>query len=249
MDLAKGISLVTGSSSGIGKAIAERLGRDGYYVLAHYNKNHEGALQTQKAVQKAGGRCELVQFDVAKKEQVEEGLDKFFKRPEMDLRLDVLVNNAGIHADNMLGMMSDSEFDKVIQTNVHGAFYVTRYCVKRMLRQRSGSIVNISSLSGQTGNAGQFNYAASKAALIAMTKSLALEMGSRNIRANAVAPGLIETEMISQIPNIEEFKKRIPLGRLGSPAEVAGVVSFLCSPDAGYMTGTTLSVNGGLFPA
>lgn len=248
MDLAKGISLVTGSSSGIGRAIAERLGRDGFYVLAHYHKNHEGAIATQKLVQEAGGRCEIVQFDVAKKEQVEDALNKFFKQPEMDMRLDVLVNNAGIASDNMLGMMSDNEFDKVIQTNVYGAFYLSRYCVKRMLRQKSGSIVNIASLAGQTGNAGQFNYAASKAALIGMTKSLAMEMGSRNIRVNAVSPGLIETEMIAEIPNLEEFKKRIPLGRFGTPREVAGVVSFLCSQDASYMSGATLSVNGGLFP-
>ncbi len=249
MDVAKGLSLITGSSSGIGRAIAVRLGRDGFRVLAHYNTNFDGARLTQKTIQDAGGICELLQFDITKKEQVEESLDAFFKSQSPEIQLDILVNNAGVHRDNMLGMMSDREFDNVIQTNVYGAFYLTRYCVKRMLRQRSGSIVNIASLAGQTGNIGQFNYAASKAAIIGMTKSLAMEMGARNIRVNAVAPGLIETEMLGGLPNLEEFKKRIPLGRFGSPSEVAGVVSFLCSSDASYMSGATLSVNGGLFPA
>jgi 3-oxoacyl-[acyl-carrier protein] reductase len=137
----------------------------------------------------------------------------------------------------------------VMKTNVYGAFYLTRWAVKKMMRQRSGTIVNISSLSGQMGNAGQINYAASKAALIAMTKSLAMELGSRGIRVNAVAPGLIETEMLEALPQLEELKKRIPLGRLGRSDEVAGAVSFLCSADATYITGTTLSVNGGLYPA
>jgi 3-oxoacyl-[acyl-carrier protein] reductase len=137
----------------------------------------------------------------------------------------------------------------VMRTNVNGPFYLMRWCVRKMLRARAGSIVNIASLAGQTGNAGQANYAASKAALIAMTKTLAMEVGVRGIRVNAVSPGLIETDMIAEIPHIEKLISRIPLGRVGKVEEVSGVVSFLCSPDATYITGQTISVNGGLFPA
>jgi 3-oxoacyl-[acyl-carrier protein] reductase len=145
--------------------------------------------------------------------------------------------------------MSDSAFDSVMKTNVYGPFTLMRFCVRKMLKLRTGCIVNIASLAGQTGNAGQINYAASKAALIAMTKTLSTEVGQRNIRVNAVAPGLIQTDMISSIPMLEEFKKRIPMGRFGTPDEVAGVVSFLCGPDSTYITGHTISVNGGLFPS
>ena len=188
----------------------------------------------------------MIQFDTQNKDAIENALDSFMAA-NPDQRLDVLVNNAGIKKDMLLGMMSDEAFDSVIQTNVYRPFYLMRWCTKKMLRQRSGSIVNMASLSGQTGNAGQFSYAASKGALIAMTKSLAMEIGSRGIRVNAVAPGLIETEMIQDIPALQDMKKRIPLGRFGTPEEVAGVVSFPCSPDAGYITGHTISVNGGIF--
>jgi len=248
MEFAKHLALVTGSSSGIGRATAIRLGRDGYHVLVHFNRNENGAAETLKAILEAGGRGQLLRFDAQNKEEIEAALTHVFKsHPE--LRLDVLVNNAGINKDTLLGLMSDEAFDSVMKTNVYGPFYLLRICVRKMLRQRRGSIVNMSSLAGQTGNAGQLNYAASKAALIAMTKSLALEIGARGIRVNAVAPGLIETEMTHEIPMLGEMIKRIPLGRLGKAEEVAGVVSFLCSEDAGYITGATLSVNGGLFPA
>ena len=241
-------ALVTGSSSGIGKAIALRLGRDGFHVLAHFNKNSTGAEQTQGRIREAGGSCDLLQFDVSDSAAVDAALNGYFKENSTAV-LGALVNNAGIHNDGLLGLMSDEAFDSVMKTNVYGAFYLLRFCVRKMMRQRAGSIVNISSLAGQTGNPGQINYAASKAALIAMTKTLSMEIGSRGIRVNAVAPGLIETEMLSNIPHLEEFKKRIPLGRIGSPDDVAGAVSFLCSKDAAYITGHTLSVNGGLFPA
>jgi 3-oxoacyl-[acyl-carrier protein] reductase len=248
MNLAKHLALVTGSSSGIGREVALRLAKDGYRVIVHYNRNEMGAAKTLQMIEEAGGSALLMRFDTRDKNEIEKTLNDFFaSNPE--LRLDVLVNNAGIHKDTLLGLMSDDQFDSVMQTNVYGPFFLMRYCVRKMLRQRGGSIVNMSSLSGQTGNAGQVNYAASKAALIAMTKSLAMEVGARGVRVNAVAPGLIETEMISDIPHIEEFKKRIPLGRFGKAQEVAGTVSFLCSTDAGYITGTTISVNGGLFPA
>jgi len=147
----------------------------------------------------------------------------------------------------MAALMSNDSFDKVIKTNLLGPFYIIRPLIKRMLLNRSGSIVNISSLAGQTGNSGQANYAASKAGLIGLTKSLAMELGPRGVRVNCVAPGLIETEMIKSIPKLENFKSQIPLGRFGKPEEIAGVVSFLCSTDASYITGHTISVNGGFF--
>jgi 3-oxoacyl-[acyl-carrier protein] reductase len=224
------------------------LARDGYRVLVHYNNNEAGAARTLDEILKAGGRGDLIRFDTQDKEAIETAMDSFMAA-NPGQRIDVLVNNAGIKKDMLLGMMSDEAFDSVIQTNVYGPFYLMRWCARKMLRQRGGSIVNMASLAGQTGNAGQFSYAASKAALIAMTKSLAMEIGSRGVRINAVAPGLIETEMIQDIPMLEEMKKRIPLGRFGKPEEVAGVVSFLCSADAGYITGATISVNGGIFPA
>ena len=248
MNLAKHLALVTGSSSGIGRAVAIRLARDGYHVLVHYNRNETGAAETLKTIQDAGGRGQLLRFDTQNKEEIEKNLNEALGA-DPSQRLDVLVNNAGITKDTLLGLMSDEAFDSVMKTNVYGPFYLMRFCGRKMLRQRSGSIVNMASLAGQTGNAGQVNYAASKAALIAMTKSLAMEVGGRSIRVNAVAPGLIETEMIEKIPFLEELKKRIPLGHFGKPEDVAGAVSFLCSDDAAYITGTTISVNGGLFPA
>lgn len=240
-------ALVTGASSGIGKVIALRLANDGYHVLIHYNKNASGAEDTAEKIKAAGGSCEVLQFDVKDSASIERVLDGHAKASARPIY--ALVNNAGIHNDTLLGLMSDTAFDDVMRTNVYGPFFLMRWCVRRMLKARAGVIVNLSSLSGQLGNAGQVNYAASKAALIAMTKSLAQEVGSRGIRVNAVAPGLIETEMIEQIPQLEELKKRIPLGRFGKPEEVAGVVSFLCSSDAAYVTGHTISVNGGLFPS
>jgi 3-oxoacyl-[acyl-carrier protein] reductase len=243
------VALVTGSSSGIGKAIALRLGRDGYHVLIHYNSNVSGAEDARSQILAAGGSAELMKFDVKDPQAIEQALDAYFGSPASK-PIAVLVNNAGIHQDGLAGLMSDAAFDNVMKTNVYGPFYLLRWCIRRMIRQRSGCIVNISSLAGQTGNAGQINYAASKAALIAMTKTLAMEAGSRGIRVNAVAPGLIETEMLADLPPglLDDLKKRIPLGRLGNGDEVAGAVAFLCSKDASYITGHTLSVNGGLLP-
>lgn len=242
------IALVTGASSGIGRAISARLAKDGFHILVHYSNNEKGAEETFSQILKSGGKADVIRFDVKDPATIEAALDGYFKTAG-DKPFSALVNNAGIHLDGLAGLMSDSSFDEVMKTNVYGPFYLIRWAVRKMMRQRSGSIVNISSLAGQTGNAGQLNYSASKAALIAMTKSLSMEVGSRGIRVNAVAPGLIETGMITEVPNLEEFKKRIPLGRIGKPEEVASAVSFLCSPESSYITGHTLSVNGGLFPA
>lgn len=234
-------ALVTGASSGIGRAIAIRLAQDGFTVLAHYNSNADGAAKTLAAITPLAPESRTLKFDISDPAQVEQTMK--------DLEVHTLVNNAGLHLDGMAVLMGNEAFEKVIKTNLFGPFYLTKVCAKKMLLKREGCIVNISSLAGQTGNAGQVNYAASKAGLIAMTKTLAAELGPRGIRVNGVAPGLIETEMIQSIPNLENFKKQIPLGRFGAPDEVAGVVSFLCSKDATYVNGHTISVNGGLFPS
>lgn len=247
MQVAKGLALVTGGSSGIGRSIVLRLAKDGFHVLVHYNKNEVAAAETLALIHTHGGHGDLIRFDVANCKEIEDALGSYMASHPQAF-FSALVNNAGIHSDALLGVMSNEQFDNVIQTNVYGPFYLMRWIVRKMIRQRNGSIVNISSVSGQTGNAGQVNYAASKAALIAMTRSLAMEVGSRGIRVNAVAPGLIETSMTKDLP-MDELKKRIPLGRFGTANEVAGAVSFLCSPDASYITGSTISVNGGLFPA
>ncbi len=238
---AKPTALVTGSSGGIGRAISLRLAKDGYHVLLHFNKNQSSAEKTREQIIERGGSADIVGFNVKDSKDIEAQLK--------DRDIDLLVNNAGLHIDTLTGLMSDESFDEVMKTNVYGPFYLMRFCVRKMLRRRVGNVINISSLAGQTGNPGQINYAASKAALIAMTKTLAMEVGSRGIRVNAVAPGLIETEMISQVPQLEQMKQRIPRGRFGSADEVAGTVSFLASKDAGYITGHTISVNGGLFPS
>lgn len=224
-----------------------RLARDGYHVLAHFHRNAAGAETTLSLVREAGGTADVVGFDTRDPRAVEAALDVWFKASP-DASLAALVNNAGVHKDGLAGMLSDEMFDDVVRTNLYGPFFLMRWAARRMIRQRKGVIVNISSLAGQTGNAGQINYAASKAGVIAMTKTLAMELGSRGVRVNAVAPGLIETEMIEGL-SLETFKERIPLKRLGRADEVAGVVSFLCSPDASYVTGATISVNGGLFPS
>ena len=248
----KKLAIVTGSSRGIGRATALRLSqedanRPGYHIIVHYNRGLDAANETLKMIEDAGGSGTVMGFDISDSEDSKNKLEGYFKEhPEQELA--VLVNNAGMTNDGLLGMMSDQQFDDVIRTNLNGAFYLTRIAVKKMIRQRYGSIVNIASLAGQTGNPGQANYAASKAGMIAMTKSLAMELGSRNIRVNAVAPGLIETDMITDVPQLEEMKKRIPLKRFGAAAEVAGSVAFLCSSDASYISGHTMSVNGGMFP-
>ena len=234
-------ALVTGASSGIGRAIARRLAQDGFTVVVHYNANSAGAQTTLEEVLKFSPSSRLVQFDIADSAAAEKAL--------ADIDIDVLINNAGMHADGMAALMGDDVFENVVRTNLFGTFFVSRICGKKMLMKRQGCIVNVSSLAGQIGNPGQINYAAAKAGIISMTKTMCAEFGPRGIRVNAVAPGLIETEMIKGIPRIEELKKSIPLGRFGAADEVAGVVSFLCSKDASYVNGHTMSVNGGLFPS
>ena len=241
----KELAIVTGASSGIGSAISKRLAIDGFHILIHYNSNRAGAERTLSEIKKGGGSGDIIQFDVKDSKDINNSLNQFFENNNYQVAS--LINNAGITNDTLCGIMSDESFSSVINTNLTGVFYLMRWATKRMIKQRSGVIVNISSISGQTGNAGQVNYAASKAGVIAMTKSLAKELGGKNIRVNCISPGLIETDMIKTIPNVEDIKKNIPLKRFGRPEEVAGVVSFLCSPDSSYISGCTISVNGGLF--
>ncbi|MBF0316028.1 MAG: 3-oxoacyl-ACP reductase FabG [Oligoflexia bacterium] len=243
-------ALITGATTGIGRAIAIRLASDGYYVIAHGNANKQGLLETLEIIKERDGHADPIHFDLRNAKEIEEVVGVFFTDKKLSA-IDVLINNAAIHRDSLAGMMSNEEFDDVIQVNLSGTFYLTKLIVKKMLLKKSGCIVNISSLAGQIGNAGQINYSASKAGLIAMTKTLSAEVASRNIRVNAVAPGLIQTEMLSSIPSayLENITKQIPMKRVGKADEVAGVVSFLCSEDASYITGQTISVNGGLFPA
>ena len=239
--------LVTGASRGIGKAVALRLAKDGFSILVHYNSNEDSAAKVAQEIEQNGGNAQIMGFNVSDSSQIEKKLDDWFK--DLDGEFFGLVNNAGIHKDTMAGLMSDQDFDDVVQTNMYGPFYLMRYCLKKMMKKRRGSIVNMVSLAGQVGNPGQLNYSASKAGLIAMTKTLAMELAKRKIRVNAVSPGLIETAMVEDIPGVEEMVKKIPMQRMGQPSEVAGAVSFLMSEDSTYVTGQTLSVNGGLFPA
>lgn len=240
------VVIVSGGATGIGRAISLRLAKDGYFVLINYNSSEAPAQELLKEITELGGLAETIRFDVKNRAEMEEKLQAFFAE-KPSLTLYGLVNNAGISRDTIMGLMSDEDFEAVMETNVYGAFYLTRWAVKKMLLKKKGVIVNISSLAGQTGNAGQFNYAASKAALIAMTKSLAQEVGKKNIRVNAVAPGIIETKMIQDIQFLQDMKNNIPLKRFGEAHEVASAVSFLVSSESSYITGQTLSVNGGLF--
>ncbi len=245
----KRVALITGSSGGIGRAIAQRLAKDGYFLLLHYNSNEAKASEVLSQIQALGAEGKLLRFDLAGTDTEIEGAINKVMEGIGPHELALLVNNAGIHKDTLTPMMSNEMFDSVMKTNLYGSFYLMRWASKLMMRQRKGSVVNVSSLAGQMGNPGQINYAASKAALIAMTKTMAMELGARNVRVNAVAPGLIETDMIETIPMLEMMKKRIPLGRFGKPEEVAGAVAFLASEEASYITGHTISINGGLFPS
>ncbi len=239
------IALVTGGSRGIGKAISKTLASEGYYVLINYRSNLIEAETTLAEIKDAGGDGELIPFDCSDKAEVESTIENWIKNNEGKF-IEVLVNNAGIKRDNVMVMMSDEEWDTVINTNLNGWFYVTRAASKAMITKRRGRIVNIVSLSGIKGLPGQTNYSATKGGIIAATKSLAQELGRRNITVNAVAPGFIQTDMTQDIDE-SQYKAIIPIGRFGKPEEVAHAVSFLVSEKASYITGTVIQVNGGLY--
>lgn len=237
------IALVTGASRGIGRAIARRLARDGCRIWANYSGSKEAAESLCAEIAAAGGSAIPVQFSVAAPAAVAAALDPLI---EAEGAPDVIVNNAGITRDGLMAAMSDENWQSVIDTNLGGFFHVTKACLRPMLRRRSGRIIAISSVSGEAGNAGQVNYAASKAGLIGACKALAKEIASRKITVNVVAPGFIETDMVKDLPK-EELAKHVPLGRFGAPEEVAAAVSFLAGEEAGYITGQVIGVNGGMY--
>jgi 3-oxoacyl-[acyl-carrier protein] reductase len=239
------VALVTGGGRGIGRAIAVRLAEAGAKVAFSYRSNAAAAEETVEQVRKVGAECSAFKGDVASPEDVEslvKGVGEAFGPVE------VLVNNAGTTRDNILVRMKDAEFDEVLETNLKGTYLCTRAVLRGMVRARWGRIVNISSVVGLLGNAGQANYAAAKAGIIGFTKSVAREVANRGITANTVAPGYVETELTGGLPeNVkEQILGQVPVGRLGRPEEIAGVVAFLVGDDAAYITGQTMTVDGGM---
>lgn len=238
-------AIVTGGSRGIGRAICVALAKEGANVVTCYARGAAAAEETVALCKELGVQAVAVQADVSKKEEVDRLFEEALK---VTGTVEILVNNAGITRDGLLIRMSDEDFDQVIDANLKGTFYCMRAAAKLMMRKRYGRIVNISSVVGVSGNAGQVNYAASKAGIIGMTKSLAKELGSRNVTANAVAPGFITTDMTEGLPDAvkEQMAKEIPLARMGQPEDVANAVAFLASDRASYITGQVLHVDGGM---
>ena len=238
-------ALVTGGSRGIGRAVCLKLSQMGYPVIVNYASNQEAAGETKRLIEAQGGVAELLPFDVSCVEDVDKGLDGWAEKHPEDY-IAVVVNNAGIRQDTMMVFMQNEQWNDVINTNLNGFFYVTRRLLKDMVTKRYGRIVNVVSLSGIKGLPGQTNYSAAKAAVIGATKALAQEVGSRKVTVNAVAPGFIATDMTKDLDE-KSLKALIPVGRFGQPEEVASLVGFLASEEAGYITGEVVSINGGLY--
>ena len=238
-------ALITGGSRGIGRAICVRMVGLGYYVIVNYKSNIEEANKTLSLIKEAGGNGELLQFDVADKDQVRRALGEWITANE-EKYIEVLVNNAGIRDDSLMAWMADEQWDSVLKTNLDSFFYVTRLVLNGMLERKYGRIINVVSLSGLKGLAGQTNYSAAKAGVIGATKALAQEVGRQGITVNALAPGFIKTDMTEDL-NEKELKALIPVKRFGLPEEVAHAAAFLASPEAAYITGQVLSINGGLY--
>ncbi len=240
------VALVTGGSRGIGRAISVRLAEQGAFVYVNYRSGEEAAKETVAACQAAGGDGQALGFDVGSSESVDEAVAQIKSEKG---KIDILVNNAGISKDGLFIRMKDEDWHTTLNINLNGSFYVARAAAKLMMKARTGTIINISSVVGEMGNAGQAPYVSSKAGLIGLTKSLARELASRGITVNAITPGFIETDMTAALDEKlqEEHLKAIPLSRYGKPEEIAGAVSFLASPDAKYITGQVLGVNGGMY--
>lgn len=247
MDNSKRVVVITGGSRGIGRAVALKFAEEkAKIVIVHFDPDESAAGDTLNVIAQQGITAESHKVDVSTFSEVkalfQEILSGFGK-------VDVLVNNAGITRDTLLMRMSEDDWDKVIQVNLKSVFNCTHAVIRSMIKQKGGRIVNLSSVVGQRGNVGQANYAASKAGIMGFTKTVALEVASRGITVNAIAPGFIETEMVASLPDKvkESFRKQIPLNRVGQPEDVAEAVYWLCSPAAGYITGQTIHVNGGMF--
>ena len=225
--------LVTGATGSIGTAIVQEFSKQGYYVYIHYYQNKAKAGSLLENI----GNGELIQFDMQNKEEIKSALE--------GLDVDVLVNNAGIIRDSLFFFMEEEDWEEVINTNLNAPFYITKVISKNMIRNKKGSIVNVSSISGLVGNAGQANYAASKGGIIALTKTLAIELGRYNIRVNALAPGIIESEMMENVPHKKELRKMIPLQRFGRAEEVAKCAYFI-GHDATYVSGEVLNISGAM---
>lgn len=239
-------ALVTGASRGLGRAVAIKLASTGMPVVINYQSNRGAAEEVKQLIEQAGGQAELLQFNVANQQEVDEALEAWGQAHPDDY-IAYLVNNAGIRRDNVLFMMPTEDWHAVVDTSLNGFYYVTRRLIsKMMMRKHGGSIVNMSSLSGLKGMPGQTNYSAAKAALIGATKALAQEVASRGVRVNAVTPGFIDTDMTKELPQ-DELKKLVPMNRFGRPEEVAELVNFLISDASSYITGEVISINGGLY--
>jgi 3-oxoacyl-[acyl-carrier protein] reductase len=238
-------ALVTGGSRGIGAAICKKLAKQGLGIIVNYHSNASAAQAVADEISVDGGVVELLPFDVSSEESVDKAFEQWEDKHPDD-RITVLVNNAGVREDNLLIFMQTQQWHKVLNTTLDGFFYVTRRALKSMLTKRFGRIINIASLSGLKGLPGQANYSAAKAALIGATKALAQEVAARKVTVNAVAPGFIKSDMTKDLDE-ETLKKQVPLGRFGEVDEVAALVAFLASNESSYITGETISINGGLY--
>lgn len=245
MSLEKQVALVTGGSRGIGRAVCVRLAKEGADIIINYAGNEAAARETAAQCEAYGVKTLCVQADVSK----EEDCDRLFEQAmAFEGKIDILVNNAGITRDNLILRMKPEDFDAVIETNLRGVFLCLKKASRIMLKQKYGRIINLSSIVGLRGNAGQVNYAAAKAGVIGMTKSLAKELAAKNVTVNAVAPGMIATEMTGSLPEKarEEMLSSIPCKRAGEPEDVANAVSFFADPASGYITGQVLCIDGGM---
>ncbi|NDG84721.1 MAG: 3-oxoacyl-ACP reductase FabG [Proteobacteria bacterium] len=246
MTTSKPLALVTGGSRGIGAGIAEKLGTLGFHVLVNYVSQEARAIEVVKKIEATGGSAEPLRFDVSKEEEIVQAFEAIAKKGSP---LAVLVNNAGISEDGLILRLKKETLDRTLQTNLVSAVLCSREAAKLMMRARAGSIIQISSVVGEMGNAGQVAYAAAKAGMIGLTKSLAKELASRQIRVNAITPGYIETDMTGALNDVQKkaITDNIPLGKLGQTTDIAELAAFLASPASQYITGQVIGVNGGLY--